>query len=439
MDSPTGGEGRAAVSSDGRDNAGDVSHVKRQRLLWFFSLPFLGLVVLFFGFSTYNRYTFQNRVTALVEEQLQATAEILKTQMARQLSEGVSPESIIPLYAGEENIYFMALLDSRRNVLGWSSRFEGYLPLSLVEAESRAVWTLDSPAGKILNLFSAFQDGGDRTFFLYLGYSLSDLEDMMSRSRRSFWVIFVLLFAVGILYFVGMYRLQTRYLSKTRELQQQTREKEHFREISAFTSGIAHEIKNPLNSLALLCDLFERKVPDELRQDAQAGKLEVRKVSRIIDQFSSSLKPIALDRERFAIDGLVEEVRRSFLQESGRPEDSVTFRGAAGLYLAADRTLLGQVLLNLLKNAHEAAAESDITIIARRHKKRVIIAVRDTGPGIPPQDQGRLFDPFFSGKAQGLGIGLYLSKKIVEAHEGRIHVTSEPGGFTEFMVNLPGE
>jgi signal transduction histidine kinase len=413
--------------------------VKRQRFLWFFSLPFLGLVILFFGFSTYNRYSFQNRVEALVEEQLQATADILKAQMAHQLSEGVSPESIIPLYAGEENIYFMALLDSSRNVLGWISRFEGYLPLSLAEAESRGVWTLDSPAGKILNLFSAFRDGGDRTFFLYLGYSLSDLENMMSRSRRSFWLMFVLLCGVGILYFVGMYRLQTRYISKTRELQQQTREKEHFREISAFTSGVAHEIKNPLNSLALLCDLFEKKVPEELRRDAQAGKLEVRKVSRIIDQFSSSLKPIALDRERFPLDRLIEEVRRSFFQESGRSEDSVVVQAGGGLHLAADRTLLGQVLLNLLKNAHDAAADSEITINARRHKKRVIVAVRDTGPGIAPENLERVFDPFFSGKAQGLGIGLYLSKKIVEAHEGVIQVTSEPGVFTEFIVRLPGE
>lgn len=413
--------------------------MKRQRLLWFFSLPFLGLVVLFFGFSTFNRYSFQSRVEALVEEQLQATADILKTQMAHQLSEGISPENIVPLYAGEENIYFMALLDSRRNVLGWSSRFEGYLPLSLTAAESRGVWTLDSPAGKILNLFSAFRDGGGRTFFLYLGYSLSGLEDMMSRSRRSFWVIFLLLCAVGVLYFVGMYRLQTRYLSKARELQQQIREKEHFREISAFTSGVAHEIKNPLNSLALLCDLFEKKVPDELRRDAQAGKAEVRKVSRIIDQFSASLKPIAVQRERFALDGLVDEVRQSFLRESGRSEDSVAFEGEAGLNLSADRVLLGQVLLNLLKNAHEAAPSAAILILARKHKRTVEISIRDSGPGIAPEDLTRVFDPFYTRKAKGLGIGLFLSKKIVEAHDGRIQVTSEPGGFTEFSVRLPGE
>lgn len=413
--------------------------MKRQRLLWFFSLPFLGLVILFFGFSTFNRYTFQNRVEALVEEQLQATSDILKTQMAHQLSEGASPESIVPLYAGEENIYFMALLDSRRNVLGWSSRFEGYLPLSLTEAESREVWTLDSPAGKILNLFSAFRDGGDRTFFLYLGYSLAGLEEMMSRSRRSFWFIFVLLCAVGVLYFVGMYRLQTRYLSKTRELQQQIREKEHFREISAFTSGVAHEIKNPLNSLALLCDLFEKKVPDRLRRDAQAGKAEVRKVSRIIDQFSASLKPIALQRERFALDGLIDETRQSFLRESGRSEKAVAFQGADGLSLTADRMLLGQVLLNLLKNAHEAAPDSEIIILVRKKKRTVVVTVRDSGPGIGPEDLARVFDPFYSRKTQGLGIGLYLSKKIVEAHDGQIQVTSEPGGFTEFSVRLPGE
>lgn len=412
--------------------------MKRQNFLLFFSLPFLGLVVLFFVSSSLNRLFIQNRVEALVEEQLQATSDILKTHLAHLLDESPAGESIFPLYSGEEDIYFMALLDEERNILGWSSRFEGYLPLSLRDAESQRSWILESPAGPILNLFSPFPGPEGNAYFLYLGYSLNSLDIMLARSRRFFWIVLVILSGVGILFFAGMYRLQDRYIQKTRELEKQTREKERFREISAFTSGVAHEIKNPLNSLSLLCDLVEKKVPDELRRDAQAGKSEIRKISRIIDQFSATLKPLRLSKERFALDDLAREKRETFLKESGLAGGSLTVDGDMSVFIYADRDLLGQVLDNLLKNAHEAAPRGRIVMTCRKQKKAAVLKVLDAGPGIKREDLPHVFDPFFSRKPEGLGIGLYLSRKIIEAHDGDMLVTSEPGRGTEFAIRLPG-
>jgi len=236
-----------------------------------------------------------------------------------------------------------------------------------------------------------------------------------------------------------MYRLQGRFLRKTRELEKQTQEKERFREISAFTSGVAHEIKNPLNSLSLLCDLFEKRVPEELRRDAQAGKAETRKISRIVDQFSASLKPLNLQPERFELDELLEEARDSFLREHARTPEDVKIEGSAGISLTADRGLLGQVLLNLLKNAHESSPEGLILIKGWRQKKQVVIAVRDSGAGVPPRDLPHIFEPFYGGKKEGLGIGLYLSRKIIEAHGGRISANSSPGQGAEFIIEVPGE
>jgi len=404
-----------------------------------FLLPFLGLVALFLVSSHLNRYTIRNRVENLVEEQLQATSEILNNHVSHLLSEDTPAEEIFPLYIGEESIYFMALLDGERNILGWSSRFEGYLPLSLKETETRRSWVLESPVGRILNHFSSFSGPAGETYYLYLGYSLSSLETMLSQSRKTFWIIFVSLFAVGILFFIGMSRLQNRYLQKTRELEKQTQEKERFREISAFTSGVAHEIKNPLNSLSLLCDLFEKKVPVEMRRDALAGKAEVRKISRIVDQFSAALKPLSLHQERFGLKDLIEEVKVSFLREYGRPSDTIKVECGDSLTMTADRGLLGQVLVNLLKNAHESSPEAPISLKARRQKKEVLISVRDWGTGVSSRDLPHIFEPFYSGKKEGLGIGLYLSRKIIEAHGGRIDANSSPGQGAEFVIKIQGE
>jgi signal transduction histidine kinase len=262
---------------------------------------------------------------------------------------------------------------------------------------------------------------------------------MLSRSRETFWIIFLSLCGVGVIFFLGMVRLQSRYLHKTRELQKQTQEKERFREISAFTSGVAHEIKNPLNSLSLLFDLIDKKAPAELREDVLSGKSEVRKISRIVDQFSTALRPLSLHRERFALDDLIEETRDSFLRQYGRMPESVQIGGDASLAVTADRGLLGQVLLNLLKNAHESAPQGRIVLKRWGQKREVAISVRDSGAGVTPRDLPHIFDPFYGDKTEGLGIGLYLSRKIIEAHGGRIHADSPPGQGAEFIIEIPGE
>ena len=121
--------------------------MKQRRPFLVFLSSFLGLIVLFLVSSHLNRAAIRSRVEALVEEQLQATSDILGSQVSRLLAEGLPSDQIFPLYAGEENIYFMALLDGERNVLGWSSRFEGYLPLSLKDTGAQRSWVLESPVG----------------------------------------------------------------------------------------------------------------------------------------------------------------------------------------------------------------------------------------------------------------------------------------------------
>jgi two-component system NtrC family sensor kinase len=99
---------------------------------------------------------------------------------------------------------------------------------------------------------------------------------------------------------------------------------------------------------------------------------------------------------------------------------------------------LRQCLLNLLKNAFEATAGGTVTVEAQKSRKRILIRIADTGRGIPEAELGHIFDPFFTTKEEGMGIGLYLAKKIVEAHDGRIEARSNAGGGTTFTIQLSG-
>jgi signal transduction histidine kinase len=412
--------------------------VRRADFFLFFFLPFAGIIAIFFLFSSFNRAYIQGKTQDLVREQLQATSEILKVNVSHFLEDGYSPEKIVELAAGEEGVYYLALLDGEKNILGWKSRYEGYLPLSKEDTSRTGPWIISSPAGQIFNLLSPLSVKSGRAYSLYLGYSLSRLDEMLARSNRNFFLVFGFVAAAGIIFFSGVFRLQKSYLAKTREAEEEKREKERFRQISAFTSAVAHEIKNPLNSLSLLCDLLQRKGPPEDRAEAAQGKAEVRRISEIIDRFSNALKPFRLNRQAFALREAVLTARDSLAVEYPRPELEFRYSEPGPVTIFADKLLLVQCLGNLLRNAFEATDEGAISVEAEKTRRRVTVRISDTGKGIPPDELGRIFDPFFTTKDKGMGIGLYLARKIVEAHEGRIEARSEPGRGTTFIIHLPG-
>jgi len=396
------------------------------------------MIVIFFVLSSLNRAYIKNKTEELVKEQLQATAEILKVNISHLLKENYSVDEIFESYSRKENIYYMALLDEKKEVLSWSSQFEGYLPLSLQSIKDEESWIIDSPAGKIFNYFSPFSAQEGKAYFLYLGYSLEDLEEMIVYSRRNFFLIFGLISVIGIIFFLGLYQLQRHYLEKKREAEEEKKEKERYREISAFTSGVGHEIKNPLNSVSLIFELLQKKAPPYLQEEVGAGKEEIQKISRIIDQFASSLRPIKLSKETFALEEMVSSVRGSLIKEPDKAEVEIRYLEPSSIALKADKGLMSQALHNLLSNSIEASSGGVISIEAHQRKKKVFIKIKDSGRGIAEEDKQHIFEPFFSRKKKGLGIGLYLTKKIVEAHEGMIEVQSKIGQGTTFLIQIPG-
>ncbi len=416
----------------------DRGPLKRRSVLLFFLFPFFGIFVIFLFASILNRAEIRKRTENLVRVQLEATAGILGTNIAHYLREGLDPGTILDLFVPEEDIYFMALLDGKKNVLAWSSRFEGYLPLSLEEAVPGQSRIIDSPIGRIFSTFSLVPTIEDEPFILYLGYALTSMDDMLARSRRTAILFFGALVIAGAVLFRGLSGLQARYVEKTREVEKERLEKERYREISAFTSGVAHEIKNPLNSLALLIELLQKKAPAHLRNDIDLGKSEIRNIGAIIDRFADATKPLALKNRSFALGEALSLAADSVAKESPSAASRLRSLHIAPMKVRGDRDLLVRAVVNLLKNALEASAESVVEIGAWDHKNGLTIEVRDSGPGIPADILPRIFEPFFSTKRRGMGIGLYLARRIAEAHGGTIEAESPRSGGTRFLIHIPG-
>jgi len=412
--------------------------LKRRSVLLFFGLPFLGLLAFFALSSILAQADLKRRTEELVRGQLAATSGILQATAAHFLEEGRAPGEVLDAVLAGEDIYFVALLDSDKNVLAWNSRYEGYLPISLEEARAGESAIIDSPAGKIFNSLSALRTPSGRDYFLYVGYALAGMEDMIALSRRTSYLIAGLILLAGALFFRGVYRLQSGYLSKSREAEAERIEKERFREISAFTSGVAHEIKNPLNSLALALELAGRKSPPEAKGDLDLGKAQVRTIARIVDRFSRVVRTVRPEPEDLALDDVLAQAVKSLTSETPGAASRVETEPAPGVRLTGDRDLLSQALLNVLKNAIEASPDAPVRAGGRRIGRRVEIVVRDGGPGLAPEAAARIFEPFFTTKDKGMGIGLYLAKKIVEAHGGTIGARGAEGRGTEFRIELPG-
>jgi signal transduction histidine kinase len=413
--------------------------MRKREFLVFFILPFLLVVGLFTLLSNLNRQYIQARMQELARDQLTATALILKESIRDGLERGLTVSEVLKPYEAADDIYFMAILDNQENVLDWTSRFEGYLPLSRKERPTGELWIIDSPEGKIFNHYSALTTADGRKYYFYLGYSLKSLDVLLAYSKRNFWYILSALAVAGVVIFAGLYRLHRSYQTAAAEAARQAEEKEKFKEISAYTSGVAHEIKNPLNSLALLFEYWKPLKIPEISQELEKGKGEIEKIARIVDRFSEALKPVSLSLEEFEAALVIQEEIKALENLVREKNLRIDLQTEGRLALTADRLLFSRVVSNLLKNAIEASPEgSAVRVRTYARKKNFILQVEDSGRGIEEAQAEKIFDPFFTSKSSGLGIGLYLARKIVQDHGGKILFSSRPGGGTIFKVEMPG-
>ena len=207
---------------------------------------------------------------------------------------------------------------------------------------------------------------------------------------------------------------------------------------------LAHEIKNPLTPIAMsvetLRDALEHGRPDfkEIFAEGTAAiQEEVRRLKRIVDEFSRFARMPRPEPAPAAAADLVDALLALY---PAPPSGIRLVREVQGglPVVAVDRDQILQVLLNLVRNAVEAMpGGGEVRVGARREGEEVLISVSDTGPGIPPESQQSIFEPYFTTKEGGTGLGLAIADRIVQEHGGRLEVASPPGGGATFTVRLP--
>jgi signal transduction histidine kinase len=289
-----------------------------------------------------------------------------------------------------------------------------------------------------------FALGGGRQGELTVAFSTEPLERAWRRDVQAGIGLGAAVLLVGGVGLGLIFWAQQRHLRELRALETEMAQRERLAALGDVAAAFAHEVRNPLNAVSMglqrLRAEFAPAPADEYARFVDLMQGEVTRLNTIVEDFLALARPLPLTPARVAVDTLLGEL--AALVEAQARAASIDVRVAAPSSLprvVADRDHLKQVLLNLVLNAVQAAGRGGrVTLEAQPARDGITIVVADTGPGIAPDVLPRIFDPYFTTRNGGLGLGLTIARRIVQAHGGSLEVESTPGAGARFTVRLPG-
>ena len=237
-----------------------------------------------------------------------------------------------------------------------------------------------------------------------------------------------------------------RDITASRRTAQQAIESERFNALTLLAAGVAHEIGNPLNSLHIHLQLMERSVQNlsdgaktELQQSIDIARSEVNRLDSIVTQFLRAIRPSRPQLRPENINTIVEEAVRFFMPEIQDRDIVVEQELRSDLpLLQLDRDQMKQAFYNVIKNSLEAMKRrGTLRIRTDRDDTHVLITFVDSGGGMSAENLSRVFEPYFTTKPSGTGLGLLIVRRIVREHGGELSIESGQDKGLTLMIRLP--
>ena len=208
--------------------------------------------------------------------------------------------------------------------------------------------------------------------------------------------------------------------------------------ISRLTGGVAHEIKNPLNAMALQLEVLKGKLDGEHAEVSIIAR-EIKRLDNVVKTFLNFNRPVELDAKRLDLSELVSQVLDLVRLQATAKQIHIEAGLEPGLNLNGDANLLQQAILNVVNNGLEAMPEGGtLKVRAIRDGADCLLEIEDSGCGIAPEVRDRIFNLYFTTKSAGSGIGLATTFRVVQLHSGTIDFISEVEQGTTFRLRFPG-
>ncbi|MCX5847860.1 MAG: ATP-binding protein, partial [Deltaproteobacteria bacterium] len=241
----------------------------------------------------------------------------------------------------------------------------------------------------------------------------------------------------------GHYILVQRDITEFKNLEKKLYDSQKLAALGQLSAGIAHEIRNPLSSIKMSLQILARRMNPEgndLKRFKIAEK-EVDHLEMLVSNILAFAKPVEPKKITVDLSKVLEQAIA--MAEKGISDKKIELQTKFGdiPHVAVDAAMMADAFLNVIRNAVEAVAENGRIVVSLRYfdetRQSVAVEINDNGSGIDEEDMPHIFNPFFTRKNYGTGLGLSLVKKIVDIHQGMIDISSRKNGGTTVLIVLP--
>ena len=299
---------------------------------------------------------------------------------------------------------------------------------------------------EIFEVSKSFSAKGTAMGLIRIGYSPKEIYPVLSQIKKNVALSILFFLILGISAIALIWVNQNRHLVRMKEMEDRIRLAERLSSLGHLAAGVAHEIRNPLNAIGMGLQRLKREfLPQEesKREEylsfAELILKEIRRVNDIIEQFLTLSRPFQLNLKTASLQDLLKNLITLFQEEASSQGISLQTEMDSDLPpVKIDNEKLTQALINIMKNGMQAMEKGGaLRVETHSFKDRVEVAISDSGSGIPPEEMEKIFNYYYTTKEKGVGLGLPIAHRIIEAHGGELKVESQPGSGTRVTVVLP--
>ena len=282
-----------------------------------------------------------------------------------------------------------------------------------------------------------------------IGLERGSMDKIIAENQRNIFIFMLLVVVIALLSMWLLFHDQNRHLAGIIEMERRLEKAERLSSLGQLAAGVAHEIRNPLNAISMATQRLKRDfLPSDEAQALEFQNLsgvirdEIRRLNGIIEEFLSFSKSRRLELSDFSVTEVLQKIV-SLMSEEAKSQ-SITIETAWHLNPAVipmDINKLQQAFLNFIKNAMESIVDQGkiSMTVEKESKNYVLVSITDTGCGMTAEEIEKIFNPEYTTKEKGLGLGIPLAMEIIRGHGGDVRVISRKGFGTTFEIILPRE
>jgi signal transduction histidine kinase len=349
------------------------------------------------------------------------------------------------LYVSVQDATFKTMAHSDPSLLGVKEE-DPFLKDSLQTPLSRSRIYQLKKGEEVFEVSKAFSLDNIPSGLIRVGFSPKEIEPVLRQIKENVLLSLLFFLILGVSAISLIWVNQNRHLVKLKEMEDRVQRAERLSSLGHLAAGVAHEIRNPLNAIGIGLQRLKREFlpQDEAKKEEYVAFSElifneIRRVNGIIEQFLTLSRPFQLDPKPSSLQELIKNIVTLFQGEAASRGITLYAEIAPEPPLIdMDGERLTQAIINIMKNGIQAMDQGGtLRIQTRSLKNRVEVIIADSGAGIPADQMEKIFNYYYTTKKDGVGLGLPIAHRIIEAHGGQLKVESRAGRGTTMTISLP--